>query len=487
MITEYLELSIVRTEGIEISKAACYISVNDHLQKVISPLSLENETNSIEITSVGLLRVLVKSLVTHECLGSVSIKLELLPKEGLQWLPLYRGYKDTVNKLPEEVESPKILLFINSNSKDDTSFLCHISSLSPVIELTESSEGEAEIEEILYLSQKNNFEIDIKTEFTKEKSIMIEKKVKDQLNFEKETESLRKENDELEAQLTSLIKEQEIKSRQHKNSEISMLQLLESKDKEISKLNSQLTALKLANMSLENEKKQQAHIISQQITKHSAKKMDLFTKEIEKLKISLNKSETQKNDLQSLLQNLRSSENSFTQEKLKKTLLETLDDKVTAYLKNCRLDMYFTKQPEISYLFKGKRVYLTYQNSSFFCREAENVYNLDDMVKTCLDGSFTDRVLNSISGTSLNSPVQTIHRRLNSNSVILENEKSFENMNKSYCDKTSMHRSKSSRGHLQNAPILNQYRSKSPIITPLKESKQLFRMPLKSSSKPPFK
>ncbi|CAG9317296.1 unnamed protein product [Blepharisma stoltei] len=499
MITDTIDLSIVRAEGFDHLKVGCYISINDQIQKVISPLTVENEENSFELLPVGILRLIVKSLsFPNEILGSVSLKLELLPKEGLQWLPLFKTAKDTIYELPDEVDSPKILLFMNSNKKEDAS-ICHISSLSPVIELTESSEGENELEEILYLSKKNDCNLDISTNTLSNDKILKERKIYEN-SIEKDSNVFKttpikeiykgsdlSKSDKENIYTLNKNEDSENELQKSKIKEVSLMQLLETKDKEIAQMNSQITSLKLTNLNLENEKKQWN---SQQASKTSSKKIESLLKEIEILKQKLAKSETQKSELQANLQNMNPND-SFGEISKPKSVLDVLDENVTSFLRAHRIESYFSKQQELSYTFKGKRIYLSIQNNRIYCREGESISTIEDLIKN--NALEYNLPYQNLIYNGLNSPAQTVHKRMNSNSILMESstisDKSFENMNKSYCDnvKVPMQRSKSSRGNLQNVPILSQYRSKSPIITPLKDSSKPLRKSGKVLQKPPFK
>ncbi|CAG9315680.1 unnamed protein product [Blepharisma stoltei] len=112
-----IELSVIRTEGIteELSSVGCYITVDDRLVDVITPLNSHSKETSI-LPMKGDLRLIIKGMGnSDEVVGSVFLPIQILPTEGLQWLPLNSKLsEESLLQVPDEVLPPKILLSIKS-------------------------------------------------------------------------------------------------------------------------------------------------------------------------------------------------------------------------------------------------------------------------------------------------------------------------------------------------------------------------------------
>jgi hypothetical protein len=109
-----MEVSILRVEGLQadLSIIGCYVSVDNKLYDVITPLTDDNPEAAVELPSTGQLRLLIKNISNdHEIIGSVSVDLSQLPQSGLCWLPLYKNVgDDQVLSLDEEAAPPRILV-----------------------------------------------------------------------------------------------------------------------------------------------------------------------------------------------------------------------------------------------------------------------------------------------------------------------------------------------------------------------------------------
>ena len=119
------KIQIIRCEGINCDEKilGCYILVNKELSDVITPLvpidfssSLPNisEVGKIEIPCDGELKLILKMMNGDPLyMGSVSIKIQSLPNKGFVWLPLYQNIDhDSVHSLGGNISSPRILISI---------------------------------------------------------------------------------------------------------------------------------------------------------------------------------------------------------------------------------------------------------------------------------------------------------------------------------------------------------------------------------------
>jgi hypothetical protein len=256
-------LTILKIEGLgELSKTQCLIySNNEIIDRIFTtsayPQSLKLTTSNLKIVLIDL----------PSCLpiSSVSFNLEIIERPGLHWFPLSLTEEDEINSVPEEVGLPRILLDINPTI------------LTPVIELTESSEANedflqnSQFEDFSQLKTKN-FELmmkvlDLENEIIsqrktfEEKIDVVEKEGNDKCrslleeiekirnsqarcakvsgDFLRENEILKEKLEEMRFEKSDLFEKigryerlyEEVKLR-----EDSILKLLEEKDEEIMKL-----------------------------------------------------------------------------------------------------------------------------------------------------------------------------------------------------------------------------------------------------------
>lgn len=116
-----MEVSIIRVEGLQedLNTAGCYVSVDNRLYDVITPLSVENP-DAVELPSSGQLRLIIKNMAQdHDVIGSVSVSLQVLPESGFCWLPLYDSFDDDqVNDFDQEFQPPRVLVSINEGGSE---------------------------------------------------------------------------------------------------------------------------------------------------------------------------------------------------------------------------------------------------------------------------------------------------------------------------------------------------------------------------------
>lgn len=116
-----LKLQILRAEGEnwDNSVLGCYISLNNELLDVITPLNSQHESNQIKVPTRGSLKLYLKTMGdSSKFLGNVSLPLEILPNKGYVWLPLSPSITENfIVKIPEEIAGAKVLLAINDEAK----------------------------------------------------------------------------------------------------------------------------------------------------------------------------------------------------------------------------------------------------------------------------------------------------------------------------------------------------------------------------------
>lgn len=112
-----MEVSIIRVEGLQkdLNTTGCYVSVDNRLYDVITPLSADNPEAAVELPSSGQLRLIIKNMAQdHDVIGSVSVGLDLLPESGFCWLPIYENLEeDQVFDFDQEFQPPRVLISVN--------------------------------------------------------------------------------------------------------------------------------------------------------------------------------------------------------------------------------------------------------------------------------------------------------------------------------------------------------------------------------------
>lgn len=115
-----IKIQIIRAEGEDWNNSAlgCYVSLDNELVDVITPLNSQHESNMIKVPSKGNLKLFVKTMGdSSRFLGSILIPLDILPSKGYIWLPLSAQMSDTpLTSIPDSVQSPKILLAISNEN-----------------------------------------------------------------------------------------------------------------------------------------------------------------------------------------------------------------------------------------------------------------------------------------------------------------------------------------------------------------------------------
>ena len=145
------QLTIIRAEGVP-DNIEILIFIEG---KLVSPIPKRSEL-TYYIPNKCQLRILVKNKQTKLSVCSASIKTEILPLEGFQWLPLSSSPSDLYTFIPENVSLPRILILLSSGL------------LSPIVEL---SEGESEENDSI-LSEVQRFKIEPNMQISDFKSII---------------------------------------------------------------------------------------------------------------------------------------------------------------------------------------------------------------------------------------------------------------------------------------------------------------------------
>ena len=236
------------------SSLGCYISLNNCLVDVITPINNPHVLNTVELCNSGVLRLVIRDMGRSDgYLGSVSVPLSLLNcNTSSISLPLFDSPNgDTINCIPEVCEIPKVTLAYFNDYSDDEIFLPTNESKSDyktgVVLASKFSISSENDDFLIKTSNFNNYE---------------EKKVEGLEVFHQEIENLREELSK-EKEKTKIIhekfqdlmqkyKETSIRSQIRENS---LLELISEKEEKINRnieINLDLQN-KLRNLSFENK------------------------------------------------------------------------------------------------------------------------------------------------------------------------------------------------------------------------------------------
>ncbi|OMJ67326.1 hypothetical protein SteCoe_35533 [Stentor coeruleus] len=116
-----LKISVNQVDGFEESStnAGCYLSLDGDFIDVITPITSCSDSLS-EISTEGLLRLILKNMRSGSVFGSVAIQASKL-KIGTYWLPLFNDIDDDfINNVPVNVETPRLEITVISDSLENT-------------------------------------------------------------------------------------------------------------------------------------------------------------------------------------------------------------------------------------------------------------------------------------------------------------------------------------------------------------------------------
>jgi hypothetical protein len=120
-----MRIELLKTESDWVdSSLGCYISVNNNLLDVVTPLNNPHEANSIDIPSSGNLRLVIRDMGRSDgYLGSISIPIHLLKPAASLCLPLFDSpNSDILIEIPQEIKSPRIYLAVNTGQSEISSY-----------------------------------------------------------------------------------------------------------------------------------------------------------------------------------------------------------------------------------------------------------------------------------------------------------------------------------------------------------------------------
>ena len=232
-----MKIKLIKTEGNWLQTSlGCYISVNNNLVDVITPLNSPHEIDSIEIPNKGIMKIVIRDMGKSDgFLASLTIPIALLiPTSGV-WLPLTTNSNiDTIFQIIDEVQMPRIMISVDNDYNDDELFLTNQEfqpdSLSEIVLASEILISK-EPENSLLKTSNFNFDketIDKKQEIIDALTSEIED-YKEKVLKEKET------SENLRQKVLSLLNTLKSNSDRAIERENSLLELITEKEGEISK------------------------------------------------------------------------------------------------------------------------------------------------------------------------------------------------------------------------------------------------------------
>lgn len=419
MSSEYVEISIVKAEGLSVQcqSIGCYVQVDGRLHDVITPLHADNQEKEVLVPNNGLLRLIVKNMgCAAEVLGSVSFELKLLPTEGFQWLPLFCNMaKDQIFELPEEVGKNKLLILINPEKTNNI-------EKSPIAEeKPQNTVLLTELQEYLH-KEKNRHELEV-TRIESQYKGFIETLNEDcekhkrgakkyQIIYEdvikelKSTKILlveeRKLRSEVQEKMAKVTQEYEENLKRANSREDSLLRMLETKDQEISQMNSAIVQLKSEVRSLEHEKQQIVDVVDEYKTELTLSNITRLNQELVLVKSLLEESELQRRKLQLFIQEAPETPTQLSSFMSPMSIGSSIDHDYSHEIsENRQIDAIFEefmrkyqnvpfkKVRENCYMIEGKEVAIVLKNGILFGKCGRNIAPMNEVIEG--DGHKTHR------------------------------------------------------------------------------------------------
>ena len=445
MWKEILETKVIRIEGSDQSDLTTLVYLTDTLAEELNPY---NKDKAFEIPLKTTCRVEIKSSVTGLS-KSVSFNSKMFEEDGVQWLPLFEDFtNDFIDGIPEEVKSPRVLIFLQKkisldvikengekseigSACDDDYMpeikLCHSFAdnnfINPFDETFEHQGQEiTEINNVRQLSYSVCEEINGELKLTAQKLMQlleVEKKTRENL----ETDAENMKNRFLEELAEGKNRENDLLE-ELKDSEA----LLAVTRYEVAKLKNEIKALTAENIRLlQTNKDTQSAFFAKteelssklQIYEESSSESDKILMRISDLKgfddsyEKLKEKDALIHSLTNELNDLKHQNSPFS---FKQTInIDELEETIQKYSKQLKLPMPLIRDKEQNYLYGNKKISILLKDGQLLCRaggifkpfdEYINNFSSDSIavhksVKSCND------VLNDVEETGKIKPVSS--------------------------------------------------------------------------------
>ena len=234
-----MKIQLLKAEGDWIQATlGCYVSVNNNLLDVITPLNSPHEVTSIEVPVTGILRLVIRDMgKTDGFLASLTISLDKLsPSSGI-WLPLESSStNDTITELKNSTQKPRILLSILTEFCDDELFLTNqeieYDSISEIV-LASEILTYPEPENVLLKTSNFNFGQDSNDKKQQEIIEILNLEIE---NYRQLIEKEKEINENLKLRISAMLESIKHNSERTADRENSLLELVSEKEAEITKI-----------------------------------------------------------------------------------------------------------------------------------------------------------------------------------------------------------------------------------------------------------
>lgn len=116
-----MNLSVIQTENLDNDQAAlgCYISVNNQLIDIITPISHLDHENFTEIPDTGIVEFLIKDMRKDEVVGVLLQNIEDLPKKAEKWFELNSNLQPAPKILISSKAKNQVFNSVNHSPKKE--------------------------------------------------------------------------------------------------------------------------------------------------------------------------------------------------------------------------------------------------------------------------------------------------------------------------------------------------------------------------------
>lgn len=372
-----LELTVIRVEGLgNVSNSVCSVSLNEETIEVIPLKDSESFQKICTVNSKGELRLCIED---QTILASVRFNVSIIKCQGYHWLPLFLESSDSIKEVPEEVGLPRILLIFQSHK-----------FLSPVIEITETSEPSENIEPLDFNEfpseeMKKNLELRMKI-IELEQALQFEKN--NQIN---ESENITRDFKAILDKMNFDLEKYKIWAEKYKNKSKDLTEEIEKKNQQ---LQENIEEKELIQAELNLYKNKFTELLTNQESIYLM--LEAKDQEINSLKLSQQKSlnlDTHTCDVISIhafpkpsktktKPNLINFPTSNTENNL--TDAQILSDQTTYYLNEnlsrLKLEGLFIKTQEQYYKVGNKKVGVILKNGTVYCKLGEIYKTLENYI-----------------------------------------------------------------------------------------------------------
>ena len=396
------ELTFIRVEGLgDVSTCSCNFFLDNLLHESQSVGDFESSQQILTVPCKGELKIRIED---QSLIASVQFSLSIIKCQGYHWLPLFTGENDLIEEVPEEVGLPRILLIFQSRKY-----------LSPVIEITETSEVSENLE-------APEFGDEVKVMELRSKIIELEQA----LQFEKmnQVQSIEKIVKEFKSEIDKKCFELEkvrMWSGEMRGKIDGLEMVVEERNREVLEKSEEIEGLREGWDEIKDELVRMARSRDEVLNE-----LGLKDREILSLKSSIKNSFSLKicqSDPVQLTPVIKNKPKLINSSDLSKTTNQSnsdlLDYSLQSSLKDLKLEGFFQKTTETFYKAGSKRVGIVYKNKNIYCKIGDTYKTLENYIFSHL----TEELEKFIKKRAISGPE---HKRFKSFSGVIQDIKSSE-------------------------------------------------------------